>query len=119
MITGIDHVQVAIPVGGEARARAFYGGLLAMTELAKPAALAGRGGCWFSAGTAMLHLGVEQPFTPARKAHPAFEVSDLDELYDRLTGAGQPGVRADGQIPGVRRFHAFDPFGNRIEFQQV
>src|ERR1700712_4285625 len=79
-ITGLDHVRVAMPAGGEQRARDFYGGLLAMTEVEKPAALAGRGGCWFSAGTAVLHLGVEEPFSPAHKAHPAFLVADLDAL---------------------------------------
>ena len=119
MITGLDHVQVAIPRGSEVTARAFYGGLLGMTELAKPAALAGRGGCWFSSGTAVLHLGVEEPFSPARKAHPAFLVADLDGLYDRLAAAGHLSVRADGELPGVRRFHVFDPYGNRIEFQQA
>ncbi|MGI8664513.1 MAG: VOC family protein [Jatrophihabitans sp.] len=118
MIIGIDHVQVAIPRGGESQARSFYYSLLGMTELAKPAALAGRGGCWFSAGTAVLHLGVDEPFRPAGKAHPAFVVTELDALYERLTAAGYPGVRADGEIAGVRRFHVLDPFGNRIEFQQ-
>jgi predicted enzyme related to lactoylglutathione lyase len=119
MILGLDHVQVAIPAGGEDAARAFYGSLLEMTEQAKPAALAGRGGCWFSAGAAVLHLGVEEPFRPARKAHPAFRVAELDSLSDRLAAAGYDCVRADGEIPGVRRFHTFDPFGNRIEFQQA
>ncbi len=119
MITGLDHVQVAIPRGGEGTARAFYGELLGMTELPKPAALARRGGCWFSSGAAVLHLGVEEPFTPARKAHPAFLVSDLDRLFDRLGAAGHAGVRADDELPGVRRFHTFDPYGNRIEFQQA
>jgi predicted enzyme related to lactoylglutathione lyase len=117
-ITGYDHVQVAIPVGGEAAARAFYGALLGMTERPKPAALAGRGGCWFSSGSAVLHLGVEEPFAPAGKAHPAFVVDDLDALEARIAAAGGPTVRADGEVPGVRRFHTHDPFGNRIEFQQ-
>ena len=84
MITGIDHVQVAIPRGTEDEARRFYGWVLGMTELAKPAALAGRGGCWFTAGSAVLHLGVEEPFAPARKAHPAFVVDDLAALQQRL-----------------------------------
>ncbi|MEO7262196.1 MAG: VOC family protein [Jatrophihabitantaceae bacterium] len=119
MILGLDHVQVAIPAGGESAARAFYGSLLGMTEVAKPAALAVRGGCWFSAGSAVLHLGVEEPFSPARKAHPAFGVAELEVLADRLAAAGHDCVRADGEIPGVRRFHTFDPFGNRIEFQQA
>lgn len=119
MITGIDHVQVAIPAGAEDEARRFYGGLLGMTELAKPSALAGRGGCWFRSGQAMLHLGVEQPFSPARKAHPAFIVTDLDELFRLLAEHGYAGARADGELPGIRRFHVADPFGNRIEFQQA
>lgn len=119
MILGLDHVQVAIPAGGEEDARVFYGLLLGMTELSKPAALAGRGGCWFRAGSAVLHLGVEEPFHPARKAHPAFLVAQLDTVQDRLAAAGYECVRADGEIPGVRRFHTFDPFGNRIEFQQA
>jgi len=119
VITGLDHVQVAIPRGSEDVARAFYGGLLGMTEQPKPAALAGRGGCWFSSGNAVLHLGVEEPFHPAGKAHPAFLVDDLDTLFERLATAGHPGTRADGELPGIRRFHVLDPFGNRIEFQQA
>lgn len=119
MITGLDHVQVAIPAGGEERARDFYGTLLDMAEVPKPPALAGRGGCWFTAGAAVLHLGVEEPFRPAAKAHPAFTVTDLDLLFGRLAEHGYPGTRADGELPGVRRFHVRDPFGNRIEFQQA
>jgi len=119
MITGLDHVQVAIPAGGEQAARTFYGELLGMTEMPKPAALAARGGCWFTVGSAVLHLGVEEPFHPAGKAHPAFTVTDLDQLFDRLAEHGHPGVRADGELPGIRRFHVLDPFGNRIEFQQA
>jgi catechol 2,3-dioxygenase-like lactoylglutathione lyase family enzyme len=119
MILGLDHVQVALPAGGEDAARAFYGTLLGMTEVAKPAALAVRGGCWFTAGSAVLHLGVEEPFAPARKAHPAFLVTELDSLFESLAGAGYDCLRADGEIPGLRRFHTFDPFGNRIEFQQA
>lgn len=117
MITGIDHVQLAMPRGAEERARSFYGGLLGMTEVAKPAALAGRGGCWFNSGAAVLHLGVEEPFLPARKAHPAFLVDDLDGLQQLLVEAGHECVRSDGEIERVCRFHTFDVFGNRIEFQ--
>jgi catechol 2,3-dioxygenase-like lactoylglutathione lyase family enzyme len=119
MIVGIDHVQVAIPRGGEDEARRYYGDLLGMTEVPKPAALAGRGGCWFASGSAVLHLGVEEPFTPARKAHPAFLVGDLGALQQRLEAAGCECVRTDGEIPDVERFHTRDPFGNRIEFQQA
>jgi len=119
VITGLDHVQVAIPRGAEDTARAFYAGLLGMAELPKPAALAGRGGCWFISGSAVLHLGVEEPFGPARKAHPAFLVSDLAGLQAVLAAAGYDCARSDGELPGVRRFHTADPFGNRIEFQQA
>jgi catechol 2,3-dioxygenase-like lactoylglutathione lyase family enzyme len=117
MITGLDHVQVAIPAGSEGDARAFYGELLGMTEVSKPPALAVRGGCWFTAGAATLHLGVEQPFVPARKAHPAFLVDDIQALATALKNAGHDCTWST-EIPGVLRFHAFDPFGNRIEFQQ-
>ena len=119
MITGFDHVQIAMPAGREDSARAFYAGLLGMTELPKPPVLAARGGCWFSSGAAVLHLGVEASFAPARKAHPALLVDDIDRLAAALTAAGCECVPADGEIPGVRRFHAGDPFGNRIEFQQA
>lgn len=119
MITGIDHVQLAMPRGQEDVARGFYAGLLGMTELPKPPALAVRGGCWFASGAAVVHLGVEEPFTAARKAHPALLADDLDRLEATLEAAGYPCARADGEIPGVRRFHAHDPFGNRVEFQQA
>ena len=119
MIIGLDHVQVAIPRGGEATARGFYADLLGMTEVPKPPALAARGGCWFESGAAVLHLGVEEPFRPARKAHPALLVGDLDTLASLLTAHGHEVTRADGERPGIRRFHTFDPFGNRIEFQQA
>jgi catechol 2,3-dioxygenase-like lactoylglutathione lyase family enzyme len=119
MITGIDHVQLAMPRGREDAARSFYAGVLGMTELPKPPLLAVRGGCWFASGAAVLHLGVEEPFAAARKAHPALLVDDLDGLFGVLTSAGHECVRADGEIPGVRRFHTHDPFGNRVEFQQA
>lgn len=119
MILGLDHVQVAMPAGQEDAARRFYGLLLGMEEVSKPAALAPRGGCWFRSGSAVLHLGVEEPFSPARKAHPAFLVEDLDDVQAVLTAAGHPCTRTDGELPGVRRFHTDDAFGNRIEFQQA
>lgn len=119
MIVGLDHVQLAMPHGQEDRARTFYGGLLGMTEIPKPPALVGRGGCWFSSGTAILHLGVEDPFAPAKKAHPALLVDDLDALQQVLVAAGHECVRSDGEIEGVRRFHTADVFGNRVEFQAV
>jgi catechol 2,3-dioxygenase-like lactoylglutathione lyase family enzyme len=119
MISALDHVQLAIPRGGEPAAKDFYGGLLGMEELPKPEALAARGGCWFVSGTAVIHLGVEDPFTPARKAHPASITSDLDGLERTLSAAGYECIRSDGEIPGIRRFHTRDPFGNRVEFQQA
>src|ERR1700742_3629847 len=100
MITGLDHVQLAMPRGREEAARSFYAGLLGMTELPKPAALAVRGGCWFASGTAVLHLGVEEPFTPARKAHPALLVDDLEALGAALAPARRGCARAGGGMPG-------------------
>ena len=117
MITGLDHVQIAAPRGCEDAARAFYGGLLGLREIPKPAALAARGGAWFALGDrGQLHVGVEEPFVPARKAHPALAVAPdgLDALAARLADAGVA-VRRDGAIPGVRRFYVDDPWGNRIE----
>ena len=110
-------MQVAGPPGCEDAARAFYGGLLGLAELPKPEALAGRGGCWFRAGAQELHVGVEEPFTPARKAHPGLVADDLAALVERLRGAGYE-VVDDDAIPGVRRFHVCDPFGNRLEIRQ-
>jgi len=117
-VLGIDHVQVAAPAGCEPAARAFYGELLGLDELTKPDALAVRGGCWFQAGAQELHVGVEDPFTPARKAHPSFVVADLDAVAAKLTAAGHV-VTYDDLIPGVKRFETADPFGNRLEFRQA
>lgn len=113
-VTGLHHVQVAIPPGGEDDARRFYGRLLGMTELTKPAELAARGGCWFRSGALELHLGVERDFRPAAKAHPGILVRDLDALARRLTDAGAH-VTWDGAFPGHRRFYIADPHGNRLE----
>jgi catechol 2,3-dioxygenase-like lactoylglutathione lyase family enzyme len=115
-VTGIDHVQVAAPPGCEEEARAFYGGLLGLVELPKPAPLAGRGGCWFRAGPQQLHVGVEERFAPARKAHPGLVVDGLDELAERLAAAGVE-VAWDESLPEVLRFHVADPFGNRLELR--
>jgi catechol 2,3-dioxygenase-like lactoylglutathione lyase family enzyme len=115
-IVGLDHVQVAAPRGCEAAARRFYGDVLGLTELDKPAALAGRGGAWFAlASGQQVHVGVEDDFAPARKAHPAFVASDLDALARGLAAAGCS-VRWDEALPGVRRFYTADPWGNRLEF---
>ncbi|HEY6888210.1 MAG TPA: VOC family protein [Solirubrobacter sp.] len=111
MITGLDHVQVAAPPGCEAEARAFYGALLGLPEVPKPPSLAARGGVWFGA----LHVGVDPDFLPARKAHPALRVTDLDALAARLLEAGVE-IHWDEEIRGVARFYASDPWGNRLEF---
>jgi len=99
--------------------RAFYGDLLGLAEKPKPPVLAARGGCWFSSGAEPggieLHLGVEEPFAPARKAHPALVWHDLDELAARLEAAGHACAWSD-ELPGYRRFHTHDPHGNRLEF---
>lgn len=117
-LLAIDHVQVAMPVGGEDQARGFYHGLLGLAEVAKPAPLAARGGCWFESGPVRLHLGAEQDFRPARKAHPALLVSDLAALLARLEAHGVR-VQRDDELPGVERAHVDDPFGNRIELIQA
>lgn len=114
-IGSIDHVQLAMPRGEEAKARAFYGGVLGMREVMKPPTLAQRGGAWFKAGAAQVHLGVEDEFRPARKAHVAFAVTDSPALRRRLQAAGHP-VREDDAIAGIRRFFTDDTFGNRLEF---
>ena len=113
----MHHMQLAMPRGEEAAARAFYAGALGMTEIAKPTALAARGGAWFRAGGVELHLGVEDEFRPARKSHPAVLVDDLHETAARLAAAGQL-VTWDADFPGFRRIYASDPFENRLEFLQ-
>lgn len=120
-VMGLDHVQVAAPKesGVEEEARAFYGGLLGLREIEKPKALKKRGGVWFSLSAGELHVGLEQPFSPARKAHPALLVHGLEDLRGRLEVAGVTISDEDADsIPGVRRFHVFDPFGNRIELME-
>lgn len=119
MITGLDHVELAMPAGAEDRARAFYVGVLKLVERTKPPVLAARSGCWFAlpgsdSAVGQVHLGVEEPFAPARKAHPGLLVHDLDALTETLTTQGFPWT-ADSSIPGLRRGHTADPFGNRIE----
>lgn len=116
-IIGIDHVQVTMPIGSEEQARAFYGKALGMREIAKPEALAGRGGVWFASGGQALHIGVEDDFTPPRKAHPAFLVADLEVMRKLVLAAGTP-ITEDVPLPGFTRFETRDPFGNRLEFLQ-
>ncbi len=117
MISGIDHVQIAMPPGEEQAARDFYGGILGLEEIAKPPELAKRGGVWFQAAGFQIHLGVMPDFLPARKAHPGFRVRGLDALQSVMESAGYT-TTADSLIPGTRRFFSHDPFGNRLEFQE-
>ena len=111
----LDHVQLAMPAGGEDAARRFYGDLLGLIEVAKPEPLRASGGVWFEPG---LHLGVEAGFRPARKAHPGLRMADLDGAAVRLQAAGAD-VEWDERWPGVRRFHTHDPFGNRLELLET
>ena len=118
MLDGIDHVQLAAPPGCEPEARRFFAGLLGLEEIEKPESLQARGGVWFRAGAQELHIGVEQEFAPARKAHPAFAVSGYDEVVARLRAAGVALID-DASIPGLRRCFVADPWGNRIELVAV
>ena len=114
----LDHVQIAAPHGAEAAARRFYGTVLGLAELPKPAPLAARGGAWFQCGPHQLHIGIDPDFRPARKAHVALRLADsaaLDALRDRLAAHGVS-VRSGDETPGVRRLYADDPWGNRLEF---
>jgi len=113
-VLGLDHVQVAIPRGEEERARTFYSGLLGLQEIPKPGVTAQRGGVWFQCGRLQLHLGVEEPFSPARKAHPALRIRRYEELLAKLIAAGYRVVQ-DTSLPDVRRSFVSDPFGNRVE----
>ena len=115
MITRLDHVHLSMPRGGEAKARAYFGGVLGMKEQPKPEPLALRGGCWFRSGNVIVHVGVEEEFVPPKKAHSAFCVSDLDAVAIRLQEFGAV-VAWDQTLPNRRRFHTTDPFGNRLEF---
>ncbi len=116
-IVGLDHVQLAAPEGCEAQAREFFGRLVGLPEVAKPEELRDRGGVWFAVGSQQLHIGVQTPFAPARKAHPALRVAPdrLDPLAERLAVGGAK-VAWDESLAGVRRFFTDDPWGNRIEF---
>ena len=118
-VYGIDHVQLAMPAGGEQLARQFYGELLGLPEIPKPLNLAARGGAWFQCGPLQLHLGVESEFHPAKKAHPALLVSELPNLLKSLTAAGFE-VKYDTEpVQGFDRAFTSDPFGNRIELLSV
>ena len=112
----LDHVQIAAPRGCEDEARRFFGGLLELDEIEKPEPLRARGGVWFRLAAQQLHVGVEEPFEPARKAHPAFSVAadELDAVAERLARSGER-VDWDDALPDARRFYTADPWGNRIE----
>ena len=114
IITGIDHVQLAMPVGSEGIARAFYTGILGLAEVPKPPHLLIHGGVWFQCGAGQLHLGGDPEFVAAKKAHPALTVDDVDDMLRALRDHG---VEASGDEPvlGRQRARLFDPFGNRIE----
>ena len=118
-IVGVDHVQLAAPVGSEEKARDFYVAILGLKEIPKPSSLQRRGGVWFQVGLHELHIGIEDPknFHPSRKAHPAFEVKDVGKLRQMLVSKGIR-VRDDEPLPYADRFYADDPFGNRLEFLQ-
>jgi catechol 2,3-dioxygenase-like lactoylglutathione lyase family enzyme len=111
----IHHVQLACPANSEDTQRAFFCGVLGLTEIDKPPVLAQRGGCWFRGHGIELHLGVEADFQPARKAHPGLLVHDIDAWARRLADAGYP-VTFDENFPGLRRFYSADPNGKRLEF---
>jgi len=117
-ILSLDHVQLAMPVGCELEARAFYEDVLRIPQVGKPAHLAKRGGCWFERGALKVHLGVEQDFHPAKKAHPAFLVENLTTLSEKLVAAGYP-VRTEEPLDGYVRVYVDDPFGNRIELLEL
>jgi catechol 2,3-dioxygenase-like lactoylglutathione lyase family enzyme len=117
-VLAIEHVQLAMPEGGEEQARQFYSGVLGITETPKPPHLAVRGGCWFEQGALKVHLGVEKAFAPARKAHPAFIVENLPALRAKLAAAGFTS-REDEPLAGYDRCYVDDPFGNRLELMEV
>jgi catechol 2,3-dioxygenase-like lactoylglutathione lyase family enzyme len=115
VIKKIDHVQLAAPKGCEEAAREFFSGILGLTEVEKPEELKKRGGVWFEFGTFQVHIGVEEPFSPAKKAHPAFVVENIHELKTQLLKKGVH-FTEDDHLPGAERIHVQDPFGNRLEF---
>ncbi|MFF4353207.1 glyoxalase [Streptomyces sp. NPDC001530] len=115
MLVAVDHVQLAASAGSEPELRTYYVDVLGMTEMPKPPALAARGGCWFRAGAVQLHLGIEEDFRPAKKAHTGLRVTGIEAYAARLT-AHDASVTWDDNLPGHRRFYSEDPVGNRLEF---
>lgn len=118
MLQAIHHVQLAMPAGGEDKARAFYRDVLGVPEVEKPDNLKPRGGCWFETDGLRIHLGVDKDFRPARKAHPAFLVDDVDALAARVAKAGYEAETGE-PLEGFLRAYVYDPFGNRIELMQA
>lgn len=116
-VLSLDHVQIAIPIASENRARAFYSGVLGFTEIEKPPQMAERKSIWFVSGPVNLHLGIEPDFTPAKRAHPAFVVAELDEILAACERAGIT-TKQDTSFNNFRRVHVFDPFGNRLELME-
>ena len=114
-INKIDHVQLAMPKGLEEKAHWFYGDILGFEEVEKPEPLRKRGGAWFTSGAVQLHLGVEEPFSPAKKAHPAFEVQEIEDFKSYLS-SHRVDYKVDDNLPGANRIYVSDPFGNRLEF---
>ena len=117
-ILSIDHVQLAMPIGEEDQARAFYVNVLGFFEVPKPTELATRGGAWFESKNVKLHLGIDLDFHPARKAHPAFIVDDLDAIIAKVEKAHYKTDTSQPPLDGYKRAHVFDPFGNRIELME-
>jgi catechol 2,3-dioxygenase-like lactoylglutathione lyase family enzyme len=117
LVFDLDHAQIAAPDGCEAAAREFFGRLLGLEAIEKPEGLRSRDGCWFKLGSRQLHIEVEEDFHPARKAHPALAVHQIDLLFALLTNVGVKCVW-ERRTAGVRRFHAHDPWGNRLEFTE-
>ena len=115
LIKRIDHIQLAAPFGSEDEARSFFQGVLSLDEVEKPHELKKNGGVWFSNGHIHIHVGIEEPFIPAKKAHPAFEVSDIDALASHIIEKGVS-IQEDHRLPGAKRFYVNDPFSNRLEF---
>ena len=114
-LLGIDHIQLAAPPGCEKEAKKFFGDILKLKEIPKPPNLAKRGGVWFQLGDKQLHIGVQKDFSAAKKAHPAFEIRNVDNLKSQLRDNGIE-VIEDDELEGANRFFTSDPFGNRLEF---
>ncbi|WP_409304332.1 VOC family protein [Peribacillus sp. SCS-155] len=114
MFESIHHIQLAAPKGSEEAARKFFGGILGFKEIEKPDLLKARGGVWFGFGAYQIHIGIEEPFSPVKKAHPGFSVKNLESLKLHLKHHDIPFIE-DDKLPGTNRIYVSDPFGNRME----